>query len=136
MIDKYTNIDELTPSVLNEFVNKILVHRAEKIENKRVQKVEVYLNFVGKIDLPEREEVVDPEQERITQYWRDRYQRTKDYEASRRKRINACIAKQVEADRKADRERIIREFDEEVEVMGVENMPIVPAGMRSEEVAS
>ena len=133
LIDKYTNIDELTPPVLNEFVDKILVHRAEKIENKRVQKVEVYLNFVGKIDLPKTEDVIDPEQERIKQYWKDRYQRTKDYESARRKKINTCIAEQVEANKKASRERIIRQFNEEADAIGVENMSVVPASMRDEE---
>ena len=47
---KYTAFDELTPSMLNEFVDKVLVHRAEKIDGRRTQKVEVYLNFIGMID--------------------------------------------------------------------------------------
>ena len=41
--------------MLNEFVDKVLVHRAEKIDGRRTQKVEVYLNFVGMIDFPEPE---------------------------------------------------------------------------------
>ena len=49
-MDKYTAFDELTPSMLKEFVDKVLVHRAEKIDGRRTQNVEVYLNFIGMID--------------------------------------------------------------------------------------
>lgn len=41
--------------MLNEFIEKILVHEADKSSGERVQKVEIYLNFIGKFDLPEPE---------------------------------------------------------------------------------
>jgi hypothetical protein len=38
-----------------EFVDKIIVHAPEKADGDRVQEVEIYLNFIGKFDLPEPE---------------------------------------------------------------------------------
>lgn len=49
LIDKYQNFDELTRAMINEFVEKILVHeRAEKGRQNTTQEVEVFFNFVGK----------------------------------------------------------------------------------------
>ena len=54
--------------MLNEFVDKVLVHRAEKIDGRRTQKVEVYLNFVGMIDFPEPEKTPEElEQEALSE---------------------------------------------------------------------
>lgn len=52
---KYTDITELTPVIINEFVDKILVHKAEKIDGERVMEIEIYLNFIGKVELPAQE---------------------------------------------------------------------------------
>lgn len=125
LVEKFTSFDELTPQMLNEFVDKIVVHRAEKIDKRRVQEVEVHLNFIGKIDFLEPEEKT-PEQEAIDKYWRDRYWRNKDYEMNRRKKELAAANKEIEAKEKAERERIIKEFNEEIETLGIENMPVIP----------
>ena len=42
--------------MLNEFVEKIIVHEAVRINGKRSQKVEIYLNFIGKFDVPGHEQ--------------------------------------------------------------------------------
>lgn len=55
LVHKYTDITELTPVIINEFVDKILVHKAEKIDGERVMKIEIYLNFIGKVELPAQE---------------------------------------------------------------------------------
>lgn len=49
---KYTDFSELTPMMINEFVEKIIVHAPEKVDGDRVQEVEIYLNFIGKFELP------------------------------------------------------------------------------------
>ena len=58
-IDKFTEIvkrnldfDELTPAILREFVDKIVVHEPVKIDGKRHQNVDIYYSFVGRVDLP------------------------------------------------------------------------------------
>lgn len=52
IVRKYTSFEELTPTLLREFVEKIVVHEAEEIDGKRTQAIDIYYSFVGKIDLP------------------------------------------------------------------------------------
>ena len=52
IIRKYVGITELTPTIVNEFIKKIVVHAPEKIDGKRFQKVDIVFNFVGEIHLP------------------------------------------------------------------------------------
>jgi len=49
---KYVDFSELTTPMLNEFVDKVLVHEADKSSGERVQKVDIYLSFIGKFDIP------------------------------------------------------------------------------------
>ena len=54
IVRKHTTIEELTPTLLREFVEKIVVHECSYDENKtRRQDIEIYYSFVGKVDLPE-----------------------------------------------------------------------------------
>ena len=49
LIDKYENFDTLTNTMLNEFVEKILVHeRARKGSQDTTQEIEIYFNFLGR----------------------------------------------------------------------------------------
>lgn len=50
IIGKYLDIKELNKTVLNELIDKIEVHEAEKIDGKRVQKVDIYCRFVGNLN--------------------------------------------------------------------------------------
>lgn len=52
---KYDDFSELTTPMLNEFIEKIIVHEAEKIDGERTQEVEVCLKYIGRFDLPQRE---------------------------------------------------------------------------------
>ena len=48
LIDKYENFDTLTNTMLNEFIEKILVHeRARKGSQDTTQEIEIYFNFLG-----------------------------------------------------------------------------------------
>lgn len=73
---KYTDITELTTPMLNEFVEKIIVHEAVKTERGfRRQKVEIYFNFIGGFVVPGTEKTdaeLDAEEERILQERRER----------------------------------------------------------------
>ncbi len=64
LIDKYENFDNLTIAMLNEFVDKILVHeRDRKGSRQTTQEVEIYFNFVGRFVPPAYGEVeLTPEQ--------------------------------------------------------------------------
>lgn len=64
LIDKYENFDKLTIAMLNEFIEKILVHeRDRKGSIQTTQEVEIYFNFVGRFVPPAfGEEELTPEE--------------------------------------------------------------------------
>lgn len=51
-VKKYTEIADLTPEILNELIEKILIHQSEKIEGKKVQEIDIYYRGVGIISFP------------------------------------------------------------------------------------
>jgi len=52
LVKRYTSFTELTPSIINEFVDRIIVHEADRTSGKRVQRVDIYLSFIGAFDIP------------------------------------------------------------------------------------
>ena len=56
LVKRHTEFPELTPTILNEFVEKVIVHEAVKVNGNRQQQVDIYLSFIGKFELPESEE--------------------------------------------------------------------------------
>ena len=52
IVRKYTEIAELTPETVREFIDRIIVHEAEKTDGKKRQIVEIYYNCVGVIPNP------------------------------------------------------------------------------------
>ncbi len=51
LIRKYTELTELTAPLLNELIDKIVVHQAEVAEDgSRTQEIEIFYRFVGNID--------------------------------------------------------------------------------------
>ena len=57
LVRRYTNFDELTAPMLNEFIEKVVVHEADKSTGDRRQKVDVYFNFIGCF-VPPKPEVI------------------------------------------------------------------------------
>ncbi|MFR0953429.1 MAG: DUF4368 domain-containing protein [Lachnospiraceae bacterium] len=54
---KYTRaLSELTPEILNAFVDKIVIHEREK-RTKRTQQIDIYYSYVGIVDIPTDEEM-------------------------------------------------------------------------------
>lgn len=51
-VKKYTEITELTPEILNELIEKIIIHQTEKINGKKVQEIDIYYRGVGIISFP------------------------------------------------------------------------------------
>jgi DNA invertase Pin-like site-specific DNA recombinase len=49
---RYTDFSELTPAMLHEFVEKVVVHEGDKSSGRRIQQVDIYLNYIGQFDLP------------------------------------------------------------------------------------
>ena len=82
---KYTDFSELTTPMINEFIEKIIVHAPERIDGDRVQEVEIHLRFIGQFELPapelteqeiKRQEFLKKERIRS----RERYQKLKSGE--------------------------------------------------------
>ena len=55
LVKKYTDFSELTTPMINEFVDKTLVHEGIWENYERTQEVEIYLNFIGKFEMPKKE---------------------------------------------------------------------------------
>lgn len=63
LVRRYTDFSELTTPMLNEFIEKVVVHEADKSTGDRVQKVDIYLNFIGAFTVPKMEAALSAEQE-------------------------------------------------------------------------
>ncbi len=62
LVDRYTDFEELTTPMLNEFVEKVVVHERDKGSRyTTTQKVDIYFNFVGLMELPGEKNNVVPD---------------------------------------------------------------------------
>lgn len=50
IVKKYTDLTELTPEILHEFVDKIIVHAPDKSSGRRLQEIEIIYNHIGTFD--------------------------------------------------------------------------------------
>jgi hypothetical protein len=102
LVKRYTDFSELTTPMIMEFVDKIIVHEADRSTGERIQKVDVYLNFIGKFDVPEEE----PTAEEIAELERIRQKREKKREYHRR-----YMAKKLrKAQEQAETEKTVKEL--------------------------
>ena len=53
VVKSYTEIEELTPEILNSFIEKIYIGETEKYNGRKMQEVEIIYKFVGAINLPQ-----------------------------------------------------------------------------------
>ncbi len=58
IVKKYVGIKELTPTIVNEFIKKIVVHAPDKSSGHRVQKIQIIFNFIGEFT-PQKEFIPD-----------------------------------------------------------------------------
>jgi len=77
---KYPDFDELTPQMLHEFVDKVLVHEGVHTDDGRQQQLDIYLNFIGQFAVPQEpepeptpEEIAAAEKERARKKHRREY---------------------------------------------------------------
>ena len=65
LISRYENFDELTNTMINEFVEKIIIHeRDRKGSQTSKQKIEIYFNFIGNYEVP-KEELSEEERSKL-----------------------------------------------------------------------
>jgi hypothetical protein len=80
IVKRHTDFSELTAPMINEFIEKIVVHAADRSSGEREQQVDVYLNFIGRFEVPE----VTPAPEGIAAEEQAREKRAHHREAQRR----------------------------------------------------
>lgn len=66
IVRKYVGITELTPTIVNEFVKKIIVHAPDKFSGHRRQKIQLVWNFIGEVNLPNDSQTVERERKSKT----------------------------------------------------------------------
>jgi site-specific DNA recombinase len=54
LVRRYTDIQELTAEIIREFVEKIYVYKAERIDGKRVQRIKIVWNCIGEFIPPDK----------------------------------------------------------------------------------
>ena len=58
LLEKYVDIPELTQTIVNEFIEQIIVYAPDKSSGKRTQKVKIVFNFLEEVEVPEISEPV------------------------------------------------------------------------------
>lgn len=58
LVRKYVGIKELTPTIVNEFVKKIIVHAPDKSSGRRVQQIQLIWNFIGELEVTNENEPI------------------------------------------------------------------------------
>lgn len=95
LVKKYPDMSELTPAIINEFVDKILVHEPDYSDGSRQQKVEIYLNYIGKYSPPEptlSAEELAAEEKRQRYLARKRENTRQFRERQKQKTVTAAVA--------------------------------------------
>lgn len=58
VVQRYVDVSELTPTIVIEYIKKIIVYAPDKSSGHRQQKVKIFWNFLDEIDIPDIERTV------------------------------------------------------------------------------
>ena len=100
LVNRYTDFTELTAPMLNEFIEKVVVHEATGGRAHRKQKVDIYFNFIGNFVLPKPEAPILSEEEQEAE-------RKKEERRQREREQNKLRMRRVRAEQKAAKEKMI-----------------------------
>ncbi len=56
LVKNYTGIAELDAEIIRQFIEKIIVYKAEKVDGHRQQRIEIIFNCIGVVELPKNQE--------------------------------------------------------------------------------
>jgi len=85
LVKQYTDFTELTTPMLNEFIEKVVVHEGDRRGKDRRQRVDIFMNFIGAFELP-ADFITPMELEEKHRQWEEqmaRHQRAKEREQER-----------------------------------------------------
>jgi len=69
LVERYTDFNELTTPMLNEFIEKVVVHEREKgYRYTTTQKVDIHFNFIGKFEIPCEETLLIHDEPKTERY--------------------------------------------------------------------
>ena len=95
LVRKYTDFSELTTPMIQKFIDKIVVHETDKSTGERIQQIDVYLKYVGRLDVPmpelTPEQRKEEERKRKKRAWNRTYMRRR-YEREKAERKAAEMA--------------------------------------------
>ena len=94
---RYTDFTELTTPMLNEFIEKVIVHEGNGRGNSRRQRLDIYLNFIGAFEVPA--DIITPveiEEQRRQQEEQRRQQEKRNFTA--RKKAGLLTPEEQESD--------------------------------------
>ena len=100
---KYTDFTQLTPQMIYEFIDRIEVHKPEKVDGERTQEVEIFLKYIGKFDVPPP----DPTPEEIAEAEKLKRRRASGRERARRQREKKKAAEQAAQQKEEAKEIIV-----------------------------
>jgi hypothetical protein len=102
LVHRYTDFTELTTPMIHEFVEKIVVHEADKSTGERIQQIDIYLKYVGKLDIipmpeltPEQRKEEERKRRRRAQnrtYARRKYEREKAEREAKEKELSEAVS--------------------------------------------
>ena len=115
LVKKYENITELTPAMINEFIDKILVHEPQGKGADRTTEVEIYLNYVGQFQVPVEQHEPTEEERIAAEKEADRLRRKRE---SNRKYMKKIREKSKEF---AEHERIAEEKSSDSKLCAEQN---------------
>jgi hypothetical protein len=81
---RYTEFPELTPQLLNEFIDRVEVHEKDKSGDKVTQAFVNHFNFIGNFDVPEDYDELSPEERAEIEAEQARLDKKNAYEKERR----------------------------------------------------
>ncbi len=97
LVKKYQPIRELTPAMINEFVDKVLVHEGTGRGADRCVEIEIYLNYIGQFKLPAAQpEELTEEERKAREEAEEKRRKNREYMREARKRAKANAAKNAE----------------------------------------
>ena len=93
LVKRYTDFTELTTPMLNEFIEKVIVHEATGDRAHRKQKVDIHFNFIGNFVPPKQEPeapVLTAEQQEAERKKEARREREREQNRLRMRRVRAA----------------------------------------------
>jgi DNA invertase Pin-like site-specific DNA recombinase len=111
LVKRHTEFNEFSAVLLNEFIEKVIVHESKKIDGVRTQNIDIFFSFIGKFDVPLtneeieemqkpvvrtsrkklRHEMTEEERERERDYDRKRYAEKRNSRISQEQAVRAEI---------------------------------------------